>query len=243
MRDALRGHWVVRVTTVAVATMALIVPLAAVAGQPEVVASTGPVELTTALPARDAHPIRDTLGVQAVEVAPEAVPPPVAHDQFAVGPPPVVSEVADLGVISIPAAATIAWPVIDPTVSSPFGGRAAPCSGCSTFHDGVDYTPGAGTPAMSIADGTVTLVVEGDEGLGTHVEVQHNVDGRVLTSTYGHLEASSPLVAVGQTVSAGQQLGRIGSTGQSTGPHLHLELYAADGVRFDADSWLRERMP
>jgi murein DD-endopeptidase MepM/ murein hydrolase activator NlpD len=238
-----RVSWGARTSLAALAAAGLLAPIAAVAAQPDATSFPPHLEASAALPTRGDQPPSDTLDLQDVEIAAEALMPPVAHDQFAVGPPPVDSSVAGLGVISIPAAVTIAWPVVDPTISSPFGSRDAPCGGCSTFHDGVDYTPGVGTPVMAIADGTVTLVIEGDEGLGTHIEVQHNVDGRVLTSTYGHLESGSPLVFVGQAVAAGQSIGRVGSTGQSTGPHLHLELSTADGIRFDADEWLRQRLP
>ena len=53
-----------------------------------------------------------------------------------------------------------------------------PCGGCSTFHDGVDFNPGNGTPVMSIADGVVVLATENGGGLGVNVEVQHNIGRR-----------------------------------------------------------------
>jgi murein DD-endopeptidase MepM/ murein hydrolase activator NlpD len=150
-----------------------------------------------------------------------------------------VTQVAGLGEIAIHESGGVVWPVIDPTqVTSPFGPREAPCEGCSTFHKGVDIAPGAGTPVMSIADGVVITATDAGGGLGTMAEVQHNVDGQVITSVYGHMLLGSLDVAVGDAVSAGEQLGLVGSTGQSTGPHLHLELFPEDQVRIDAYAWL-----
>ncbi|WP_394552574.1 M23 family metallopeptidase [Agromyces sp. MMS24-JH15] len=158
-------------------------------------------------------------------------------------PPPIASSVAGLGVISLGQARGIVWPVVDPSrTSDGFGPRSAPCAGCSTSHDGVDFTSGEGTPIMSIADGVVVLATENGGGLGVNVEVQHNIDGQLITSSYAHMQFGSLQVVVGQQVSAGQQLGRLGTTGQSTGPHLHLEMFGADGVRFDGMAWLHSRL-
>ncbi|PPL16061.1 M23 family metallopeptidase [Microterricola pindariensis] len=139
------------------------------------------------------------------------------------------------------AAATgaVVWPVPAGTrVSDSFGPRSAPCDGCSTFHDGLDLNPGAGTPIVAMADGVVTVAANDSGGLGTHVDIQYVVDGQSVSSSYGHMEYGSMTVSVGETVSAGQLIGVVGTTGQSTGPHLHLEMYYTDGVRFDPAGWL-----
>jgi murein DD-endopeptidase MepM/ murein hydrolase activator NlpD len=88
----------------------------------------------------------------------------------------------------------------------------------------------------------VITATEAGGGLGVYVEVQHNIDGVVVTSLYAHMQYGSLAVATGQRVTAGQALGAVGTTGQSTGPHLHLEMYGADGVRFDGMSWLRSHV-
>jgi murein DD-endopeptidase MepM/ murein hydrolase activator NlpD len=182
-----------------------------------------------------------SLDPQHIEVASEAELDPFSVGGYAVeaAPPPIFSEVAGLGSVSVVESDLVVWPVINPeNRASGFGPRSAPCAGCSTFHDGVDFNPGNGTPVMSIADGVVVLATENGGGLGVNVEVQHNIDGELITSSYAHMQYGSLQVAVGQQVSAGQQLGLVGTTGQSTGPHLHLEMFGIDGVRFDGFAWL-----
>ena len=104
------------------------------------------------------------------------------------------------------------------TVGSSFGPRLHPISRVWKNHDGVDMAAPSGTPIGAFASGTVTFAgVRG--GYGNVVIVDH---GNGLTSRYAH--ASSLDVAVGQHVSAGELVARVGSTGRSTGPHLHFEL-------------------
>ncbi|WP_188741511.1 M23 family metallopeptidase [Agromyces bauzanensis] len=182
-----------------------------------------------------------SLRPQALEVASEAELRPLTTDGYAVeaAPPPIVSQVAGLGSVAVIESDLIVWPVSNPEKrASGFGPREAPCSGCSTYHDGVDFNPGNGAPVMSIADGVVVLATENGGGLGVNVEVQHNIGGELITSSYAHMQYGSLAVSEGQRVSAGQQLGLVGSTGQSTGSHLHLEMFGADGVRFDGFAWL-----
>lgn len=117
-----------------------------------------------------------------------------------------------------------------------FGFRSAPCAGCSTDHQGVDWTPGEGTPVASIADGVVTAV--GYDGtFGMRVEIEHVVDGAVVRTLSAHLQDGSVPVSVGQTVAVGQVIGAVGNTGQSTGAHLHFEVHLG-GVPVDPVAWL-----
>jgi murein DD-endopeptidase MepM/ murein hydrolase activator NlpD len=188
-------------------------------------------------------PVDDTIDLtpQTVEVGSEAKISTLASESYSVevAPPPILSEVASVGNVSIIETGAVVWPVLNPDQrSSGFGPREAPCAGCSTNHDGVDFNPGNGTPVMSIADGVVVLATENGGGLGVNVEVQHNIDGELITSSYAHMQYGSIAVSVGEHVTAGQQLGLVGTTGQSTGPHLHLEMFGADGVRFDGFAWL-----
>ncbi len=130
----------------------------------------------------------------------------------------------------------VQWPVPSTTtMSSGFGYRS--CAGCSSDHLGIDLNPGNGYPVQAVADGTVVLAQESDAGLGVEVIIEHVVNGATVRSLYGHMQFGSLLVAEGQTVTRGQQLGLVGSTGSSTGPHLHFGILI-DGVEVDPLPWL-----
>jgi murein DD-endopeptidase MepM/ murein hydrolase activator NlpD len=105
-----------------------------------------------------------------------------------------------------------------PYVTSHYGYRVHPISGETDIHRGVDIGAAAGTPIKSGQDGAVTFAgYSGDYG---NVVVIENADG--LVSKYAHCDTID--VAAGQTVSAGDVIGTVGSTGNSTGAHLHLEI-------------------
>ncbi len=109
-------------------------------------------------------------------------------------------------------------PVVGGGLTSRFGLRTDPLTGQLREHDGVDVGAPEGTAIRATADGVV--VFAGPRGgYGFAVEVDHG-DG--VTTLYGH--ASELLVSAGQTVRAGQEIARVGSTGRSTGPHLHFEV-------------------
>jgi murein DD-endopeptidase MepM/ murein hydrolase activator NlpD len=137
---------------------------------------------------------------------------------------------------------TIQWPfAAGVPISGVFGKRIAPCSnGCSSNHQGVDFAPGMGAPIQSIADGVVRESVNSDTGLGVHLVIDHVIDGQLVTSVYGHMLPGSMRVKAGDPVKVGQQIGQVGNTGASTGPHLHLEIRLADGTAVDPFAWLHE---
>ncbi|MFM9920480.1 M23 family metallopeptidase [Lacisediminihabitans sp. H27-G8] len=136
---------------------------------------------------------------------------------------------------------TIQWPFPRYVpIASGFGPRPAPCRGCSSYHDGLDFLPGAGAPIGAIAPGVVTIVGQDTGGYasyGTRVVIEHVINGQKVESLYAHMIAGSPTVAVGQTVTVGQTLGLVGSTGASTGAHLHLGI-SLDGSFVDPYAWL-----
>ncbi|HEY0260240.1 MAG TPA: M23 family metallopeptidase [Lacisediminihabitans sp.] len=134
---------------------------------------------------------------------------------------------------------TIQWPFpVAVPISSGFGARhVAGCSFCSTFHEGVDFTPGTGTAIGVIADGVVSEASTAGP-YGNHVLVDHVINGQKVQSLYAHMLAGSIRVAVGQAVTVGQELGQVGSTGEATGPHLHLEVHL-DGTPVDPFAWLK----
>lgn len=132
------------------------------------------------------------------------------------------------------------WPVSALTpVRDGFGPRTAPCAGCSTMHAGVDFDAGDGAPVRAIADGTVLGNSPNQSALGTHVSIRHVIDGRMLVSVYGHLRAGSTRFRPGDTVDSGDQIGLVGNTGRSTGPHLHLEIRLNGVTPIDPLVWLR----
>nr|WP_228494918.1 M23 family metallopeptidase [Clavibacter sp. VKM Ac-2873] len=137
----------------------------------------------------------------------------------------------------------IQWPfAAGVPISGVFGHRIAPCSsGCSSNHQGVDFAPGLGAPIQAIADGVVREAVPTDSGgLGVHLVIDHVIDGQLITSVYGHMLPGSLLVKAGDAVTVGTQIGQVGNTGASTGPHLHLEIRVADGTAVDPFAWLQE---
>jgi murein DD-endopeptidase MepM/ murein hydrolase activator NlpD len=127
------------------------------------------------------------------------------------------------------------WPVAEPTVSSPFGMRVHPITGVYKLHDGTDFAAACGVPVLASADGFVRQV--GQRGAyGLQVTVDHGVVGDdQVTTSYSHLSAIA--VTAGQKVTVGQPIGRVGTTGSSTGCHLHFMVYA-DGVVTDPMNWL-----
>ncbi|WP_280527975.1 M23 family metallopeptidase [Clavibacter zhangzhiyongii] len=137
---------------------------------------------------------------------------------------------------------SIQWPfAAGVPISGVFGKRIAPCSnGCSSNHQGVDFAPGMGAPIQAIADGVVRESVNSDTGLGVHLVIDHVIDGQLITTVYGHMLPGSMRVQAGDPVKVGQQIGQVGNTGASTGPHLHFEVRMADGTAVDPFAWLQE---
>ena len=119
-------------------------------------------------------------------------------------------------------AAAIAIPSIKPvdqlSFSSNFGIRSDPFQGTARMHAGIDIRGATGTPVYATADGVITNAGRLG-GYGNMVEVNH---GKGIATRYGHL--SKILVADNTRVTRGQLIGLIGSTGRSTGPHLHYEV-------------------
>ena len=114
------------------------------------------------------------------------------------------------------------WPV-EGTLESGFGGRRNPFGGSSyEFHSGQDIDAAPGAPVIAGASGKVTFT-GWQNGYGQLVVVDH---GRGLTTRYGHLSVIA--ASVGQLIKRGELLGRVGSTGRSTGPHLHYEVRIND---------------
>jgi murein DD-endopeptidase MepM/ murein hydrolase activator NlpD len=108
----------------------------------------------------------------------------------------------------------------------------------SVSHLGLDMNPGIGTPVQAIADGVVVETGNPSGTYGVHAVIEHVVDGQKVTSLYGHMLEGSLAVSVGDVVTVGQLVGQVGSSGASTGPHLHFSIYV-DGTAADPYAWLK----
>ena len=122
------------------------------------------------------------------------------------------------------------WPVPAPIrISSPFGPRVSPCEGCSSDHKGTDYVNSCGVPIYAANDGEVVIAKRNANirsGYGVWIKIKHEYEETGATSTlYAHLIEGSMAVEVGDEVVSGQLIGLMGTTGSSTGCHLHFELY------------------
>lgn len=113
---------------------------------------------------------------------------------------------------------TFIWPTTSTLITSPFGYRIHPITGIYTGHTGVDIGVGTGSPVYAAASGTV-IISGWYGGYGYAVVIDH---GGGVSTLYGH--NSSLNVSVGQEVSQGEVVAYSGSTGNSTGPHLHFEV-------------------
>jgi murein DD-endopeptidase MepM/ murein hydrolase activator NlpD len=136
--------------------------------------------------------------------------------------------VAPLAAAPAPAAVS---PVDSYQLTSGFGQR------WGTLHAGVDFAAPMGTPEKAVVAGTV-IKAGPASGFGQAVYIQHD-NGDV--TVYGHMRRI--LVGVGEDVAAGQVIAEMGSEGQSTGPHLHLEVHVGgiNGTKIDPVPWLAAR--
>lgn len=124
-----------------------------------------------------------------------------------------------------------AFPIANPSKSSDFGMRTHPVTGSRTLHAGIDYSAPTGTPLFAVADGTI--VTKRSSTGGNIIELQA-VDGW----TYRYLHLSAYVAQNGQQVAAGQEIGKVGSTGRVTGAHLHFETRSPTNEKIDPNSRL-----
>lgn len=115
-------------------------------------------------------------------------------------------------------------------LTSGFGGRNNPITGQAEGHRGQDFGAPAGTPILAAAAGRVIRAGPAS-GFGMWIVIEHDIAGERVDTVYGHMWPAGVGVTEGEVVSAGQRIGSVGSNGQSTGPHLHFEVW--EGGRFD----------
>jgi murein DD-endopeptidase MepM/ murein hydrolase activator NlpD len=122
-----------------------------------------------------------------------------------------------IGGVSVPSR----MPLDDATLTSGYGSRIHPVLGGRRNHKGIDLAQPAGTPVYATADGLVGKA-EWFSSYGNYIQIEH---GGEMQTRYAHL--SGYAVAAGEFVHKGQLIGYVGSTGRSTGPHLHYEVRVA----------------
>lgn len=124
-----------------------------------------------------------------------------------------------------------------PLTASPVSGTVTSAYGprWGSTHYGLDIANTIGTPIVSVTDGVVIEAGPAD-GFGLWVRIRQD-DGTI--GVYGHIDEA--LVSAGQRVAAGDLIATVGNRGQSTGPHLHYEVWQADGAKSDPTTWLAAR--
>lgn len=122
-------------------------------------------------------------------------------------------------------------------ISSYFGMRLHPILGYKKMHGGIDIGAPSGTPIHAAASGKVICAAWRDGGSGNTVIIDH---GGGITTLYFHIKNGGILVKEGQTVKAGDVIAKVGSTGLSTGPHLHFEV-RKNGVRQDPLNYVKPK--
>lgn len=157
-----------------------------------------------------------------------------------------VSAVRSATAAAAPAATTFVMPLAAKSydVSAWQGPRCMPAPGATTSHGGVDLATKNGSPIYAVAAGVVTAAVSGTSSVAGHIDIRHTVGKVTYTTKYLHVWSATTYVKVGQVVKAGQRISSVGTSGNTTGPHLHLELWeqtAGGNKQLDPVPWLKSR--
>ena len=136
-----------------------------------------------------------------------------------------------LGIYNDKGARPAGAPIVKGWMSSPFGERVDPISGKKAWHEGMDFAGAKGSEVIAVANGVVVFAGYRD-GYGKMVEISH---GKDMRTRYGHHE--EVLVHAGQSVKRGDVIALMGSSGRSTGPHVHFEVYK-NGRVVDPSSYI-----
>ncbi|MHA7154197.1 M23 family metallopeptidase [Arthrobacter sp. TMN-50] len=197
-----------------------------------VLAAAAGLALTAFSPAVEAPPSPAAKQV-AVPTAPVTADSQAEIDFSKESPLATASTLAAKTTVLSSDAASFAAPIKDATIASSFGYRVNPMGGFGEeLHTGTDYAGACGTPVLASRTGTVVESGWHAYGGGQRIVVDH---GGGLETSYNHLSTLG--VSVGDTVAKGQGLGAVGSTGNSTGCHLHFELLV-DGEKVDPQTRL-----
>lgn len=223
------------------AGLAALAPPAPATPQPAMPVTPAPMAAPQAAPQPAPGGLDPMAAAAALSPPPQAAQPPMERPQAAIagmpipGIPPMPPGMGTPGIRATPEQQRQAVAFTDPLggkggpVSSGFGPRKAPMSGASTRHSGIDIPAPSGTPVAAAAGGTVIAAWDDKKnGGGLSVRVRHP-DGSI--TGYAHMSAIG--VKPGDAVEPGQPIGAVGSTGRSTGNHLHFTLRDASGKRID----------
>jgi len=142
----------------------------------------------------------------------------------------------NIAAIDLNSVTNFALPLLSAPISSGFGWRVHPITGERKLHKGVDFAVPTGTPIFAAAEGTVSYAGWTDDGYGNVVELQHENGALTL---YAH--TNKVYVSKGQFVNKGQAIAEVGSTGRSTGPHLHFEIQPDGRTAVDPMDYLQLR--
>ncbi|TSD62431.1 M23 family metallopeptidase [Aeromicrobium piscarium] len=126
-------------------------------------------------------------------------------------------------------------------ITDEFGPRTHPVTGRTSMHTGADFAAPEGTPILAAADGTVTKAGPA-AAFGQLIVIEHQINGATVATAYAHMWETGVRVSVGDKVRAGQHIGDVGSSGQSTGPHLQFEVRpgGTDAAAIDPVPWLNK---
>lgn len=140
------------------------------------------------------------------------------------------------------------YPQSNTPITSPYGGRIGVnpqmLASEPEIHTGTDWSGGSGTPVYAAASGTVVRAGNEVVGDGQIIVIEHNIKGEKWSTMYLHVMKATEKVKVGDKVNAGQQIAREGSTGNSTGSHLHFEVWKGEylkGTSTDPVKWLKDQ--
>jgi murein DD-endopeptidase MepM/ murein hydrolase activator NlpD len=178
--------------------------------------------------------------VQSIAVSEDAAPVAVARDEYGVTSYAELlrAQYGSQGGSFTATTGAIRWPFpYTVPITDGFGNRPSGTSGTS-HHNGVDFTPGAGTPIYAVADGVVTTHSDDAYGYGNHVILSHNVGGESFDSVYAHMQTGTSPLNAGDVVKVGDFIGLVGDTGDSYGAHLHLEI-RINSIPVDPFAWLQ----
>lgn len=130
---------------------------------------------------------------------------------------------------------------VEYTITSPFGLRIDPLDGIEMFHDGIDLAVPEGTAILSSLDGIVVEVGFQENGLGNYVYIEHNLNGIVFYTAYGHMDDDSIIVNEGQMISKKEKIGEVGESGRATGRHLHFTIMTPK-LKFDKENLINPQI-